>query len=181
MWKSKDVLVNLDSVQWQFAFQAALASLRHLVWEFNFEEELSGHARYVGIHPDHLASVIDGFLDIREHIGGGTVTNLMETYIYLRRNVLPTYLLGEMVAQKRWASASTPEAKSRLAEASADQVMAEAWKLVPPDYSSNLANWFVEGFCYAEAMECFEYMKETVAADEDAESLDLGRVDPAEE
>lgn len=153
--------VDMSLPHWRFAFGAAYEALKRLIENFNFSEELSGHARYVGgPDPTELIAIIDGFLTERKSLPDGNISELERLRTTLEQKIVPAYRTGQWMASQRWVK-SSPKERAELAELDADRVTSEAWNNMPDNMSSSEANWFVEGFCRADAGEWFTYVQAT--------------------
>lgn len=149
--------VNPYSPHWSFAMGYAFEALERLIWNFKFEDELSGHARYVGIDPGELAIIIDGFLREREYVPGGNLRHLEELRNDIQQKIVPAYRAGKVAAQRRWHDSSAEE-KAKFEELDLTTVTEEARKQAPPGLSESAGNWFVEAYCRTMAMEWFYYV-----------------------
>src|SRR5436190_15370166 len=149
-----------NSAHWCFAMGCAFERLEELIERFNFENELSGHARYVGIDPEYLATVIDGFLSAREHIPGGNQTQLERLRNAIEQKIVPAYQAGKAAAQRWWQDSSVEE-KAAFEESELSILTDETRKQAPPELSESAVNWFVEAYCKTMAMEWLYYVGNT--------------------
>lgn len=155
-----------ESDHWQFALACAVQFLQETAHAFDFHKSLSGHAAYVGITPEMMIGHIDAFLREVEWVPGGTATVLRELREVFIATIAPAYEMGKSTAHNLWQKAISAQEREDMAYTHPEEVMAYAWRYLPPGYSPCEANWFVEGFCYQWAHEWFEEQADKIRSED---------------
>jgi hypothetical protein len=141
-------------VHWRFASGQAFAGLRELVRSFDFLHDANGHT-YVGIDPDYLISVTDGFLREPEGVVfGGDRANLTELRKLLVEHIQPAHRQGLEAGRRRWQ-----DGDRIYGSFSTEELHRLALELAPAD--EMLRGWFAEGFCFAYSFEEMESLRGT--------------------
>jgi hypothetical protein len=137
---------------WQFAFGQAVSGLRELVCSFDFAKLADRHT-YVGIRPDYLVEVIDGFLG-ESFISqfGGSRTELENIRQILVKKIIPAFESGLESGKSRWKTGNRV-----YGEIDTKQLHDLASQLGPADAALN--GWFAEGFCFAYSYAELESMR----------------------
>jgi hypothetical protein len=139
-------------VHFRFAFGQAFLSLGELVRSFDFLRLTNGHT-YVGIEPDYLVKVIDGFLG--EPAGvlyQGEIANLNKLRKSLVEQIQPAYREGLEAGRRNWH-----DGDGVYGSLSTESLHQRALQLAPE--SEMLRGWFAEAFCFAFSIEQMESLR----------------------
>jgi hypothetical protein len=134
---------------WHFALNAGIHFLERLVYEFHLlaqESEKKGHA-YVRVpEPHKLLQLIDGFLEERSFLGGGTIGNLERMRIAVEQELVVIFEQGLRQAEDEWNNASEQKLKNMAA------LDFDEFRVLGKNFASLLDlslsghAWFVEAF-----------------------------------
>ena len=149
------VVLDPQSIHWQFAAGNAFHALETQVRQFDFATYANGHT-YSGLKPQEYIDIIDGFLaEDATVVPGGNRSSLQELRKLLADHILAAFNVGVHAATEVWND-------SDRQYGSLDTSNLHAVARERSIFSGLKTEWFIEGFCQSYAQIEMESVRDSL-------------------